>query len=556
MSDNTSPLDAARAAYEPRVPEALGPGIGDVSFEEGAPYAALADEREIAERFPRTYGRPALNLAPDRRGSCAGSLTVGVVLSGGQAPGGHNVITGLFDGLQAIHPGSRVLGFLGGPRGIVEGHHRELTADALGPYRNAGGFDLIGSGRDKIETTDQLAASRATGESLGLDAMVIVGGDDSNTNAAVLAEYFLEAGADMSVIGVPKTIDGDLKGSGVEISFGFDSATKTYSELVGNICRDARSAGKYWHFIKLMGRSASHVTLECALQTHANVALIGEEVEERELTLDRVVEQVASVVRRRAEAGRHHGVCLVPEGLIEFIPEMRALIAELNRVLAEDRTSFEAIESTAEKGRFVQTKLSEGARRTFAGLPPRIQAQLLLDRDSHGNVQVSRIDTEQLLIEQVGAKIEAWREAGEFPGKFQVQGHFFGYEGRCAAPGNFDADYTYALGRLAAALAAARKTGYMCGIANLAAPPAEWRAAAIPLTAMMRMETRKGRRAPVIGKALVRTDAEPFLTFKAHRDHWATEDAYRYPGAIQYFGPTEIADAISETLRLESRNDP
>jgi pyrophosphate--fructose-6-phosphate 1-phosphotransferase len=551
MTRDVTPLEAARASYEPRIPSILRERAGSVAFEEGSATAAMADAEEIRRRFPLTYGRPILRLREGPPASPGDPVNVGVVLSGGQAPGGHNVIAGLHDGLQAARPGSKLFGFQGGPRGILEGRQRELTAAALAPYRNTGGFDLIGSGRDKIETDEQLAACRATCERLGLGGLVIIGGDDSNTNAAVLAEYFLAADDAVAVVGVPKTIDGDLKGGRIETSFGFDTATKVYSELIGNICRDALSAAKYWHFVKLMGRSASHVTLECALQTHANVALIGEEVRDLRLTLEQVVEQVAAVVRRRAEAGKSYGVCLVPEGLIEFVPEMRRLIDALNRLLADHAEAFAALGSAADKQAFVRDALSEEDARVFDSLPHGIGGQLLRDRDAHGNVQVSKIDTEQLLIRKVTERIEAWKTAGEFPGKFSVQGHFFGYEGRCAAPSDFDADYTYGLGRVAAALAAAGKTGYMSGLGNLVEPREAWTAAGVPLTSMMQMETRKGRRAPVIGKALVRLDGEPFRTFAAARERWALEDDYRYPGAIQYFGPPEVSGAVTLTLRLE-----
>jgi pyrophosphate--fructose-6-phosphate 1-phosphotransferase len=485
-------------------------------------------------------------------GSAGGPISIGVVLSGGQAPGGHNVIAGLHDGLESARPGSRLLGFLGGPRGILEGRHRELTAEVLAPYRNTGGFDLIGSGRDKIETDEQLAACRATCERFGLSGLVIVGGDDSNTNAAVLAEFFEAGGPDVAIVGVPKTIDGDLKGGPIETSFGFDTATRVYSELVGNICRDARSAAKYWHFIKLMGRSASHVTLECALATRPNVALIGEEVRERGWTLAQIVEQVAGVVRRRAEDGKPYGVCLIPEGLIEFVPEMRRLIDSLNQALAAGAAEFTELDDPAERRALVRGSLAPDDASVFDSLPRAIQAQLLQERDAHGNVQVSKIDTEQLVIRKVTERIEAWRERGEFPGKFSVQGHFFGYEGRCSAPTNFDADYTYALGRLAAVLTARGKSGYMCALGRLGLPPEQWTAAGVPLTSMMQMETRKGRPAPVIAKALVRLDGAPFRTFAAARELWAAEDAYRYPGAIQYFGPPAVAGGVTETLRLES----
>lgn len=533
MNRTISPLDAARAAYLPPLPDLLRAGVARLDLRESEPTSALGDAAEIRRHFPRTYGRPALELVRGTGLARPRPLTVGVVLSGGQAPGGHNVVTGLFDGLQAVDSGSRLLGFLGGPRGVLAGKFRELTAGALAPYRNMGGFDLIGSGRDKIENAAQLAASRETCGKLGLDGLVIVGGDDSNTNAAVLAEYLLEQGAPTSVLGVPKTIDGDLKGHGIETSFGFDTATKVYSALIGNIGRDALSAGKYWHFIRLMGRSASHVTLECALQTHANVALIAEEIEVQQLTLGQVVDRIASVVRRRAAVGKTYGLCLIPEGLIEFVPDVRSLIAELNRILADRDPAVEA----------VLRDLSPESRGALAALPPRIRAQLLGERDAHGNVQVSQIDTEQLLIGLVADRLA--------PGGFRAQSHFFGYEGRSANPSTFDADYAYALGAVAALLVAAARTGYVCGVGNLAARPDRWTASAVPLTSLMRIERRKGQLVPVVGKALVRTDAEPFRTFAALRDRWETGDDYRYPGMIQYFGPPAIVAAPTKTLLLE-----
>jgi pyrophosphate--fructose-6-phosphate 1-phosphotransferase len=411
---------------------------------------------------------------------------------------------------------------------------------------------MIGGGRDKIETDEQLAACGETCRKLGLSGLVIIGGDDSNTNAAVLAEYFLDQGIDTTVVGVPKTIDGDMKGGGVEASFGFDTATKVYSELIGNICRDARSAKKYWHFIKLMGRNTSHVTLECALQTQVNVALIGEEAQEKNLTLSQIVDQVAGVIRRRAERGRSYGICLVPEGLIEFIPEIRSLIAELNRILSDHSKYFERVSLFSDRQEFVNQKLGKDSSYVFSGLPARIQQQLLLERDAHGNVQVSRIDTEAMLVEQVEERIAQWHVEGEFPGKFQVQHHFFGYEGRCAAPSNFDADYAYSLGHAAAMLVAYDRTGYIGAVQNLAQPPERWRAAGVPLTSLMQMESRKGRLTPVIGKALVMTDREPFLTFAAARDRWAIEDDYLYPGAVQYFGPAEVCGRPTQSLLLEA----
>ncbi len=554
MSRSISPLEEARAAFRPQLPGVLGDGANGVALEERpSAVAPGAEAEEIRGCFPRTCELPELQFSRGSGPSESKPMTVGVVLSGGQAPGGHNVIVGLCDGLQAFHPQSRLVGFLGGPRGILDGRYSELTPEKVEPYRNTGGFDLIGSGRDKIETDEDREASRKTCEELGLDGLVIVGGDDSNTNAAVLAEHFLDKGTATVVLGVPKTIDGDMRGGLIEASFGFDTAAKVYSELIGNICRDAKSAGKYWHFVKLMGRSASHVALECALQTHPNVTLIGEEVQEKELTLRQIVLQVANVVRRRAEAGRNYGVCLVPEGLIEFIPEVRKLIAELNEILHEHEKYFATISRFSDRQEFVNQKLSKDGSYVFSGLPLSIQQQLLLDRDAHGNVQVSKIDTELLVIEQVRELIHEWQVEGKCPGKFQVQGHFFGYEGRCAQPSNFDATYTYALGQVAVTLACFGRTGYICGLSNLAASPASWLPAGVPLTSLMQMESRKGKRVPVIGKYLVRTADAPFRAFAEERDRWAVEDEYVYSGPIQYFGPGEVCDVSTRTLQLESR---
>lgn len=548
MQDDVAVLERHRRDYRPRLPERLARGISGLSIVAGEPSEAVRDAEAVRGHFPRSFGRPLLRCESGDGPGPARALTVGVVLSGGQAPGGHNVIVGIHDAIAAFHPQSRLHGFLGGPKGIFTERHRELTADELARYRNSGGFDLIGSGRDKIESAEQLTACREVCERMALDGLVVIGGDDSNTNAAVLAEAFAEAGSRTTVVGVPKTIDGDLKGGSVECSFGFDTATRVYSELIGNICRDALSAGKYWHFVKLMGRSASHVTLECALQTHPNVALIGEEVHRDGRTLRSIVEGIADTIVARAEAGLHHGVCLIPEGLIEFVPEMRALIDELNRLLSEKSANIETIASMDERRAFVAGRLGGDASALFGFLPQRIQEQLLLDRDSHGNVQVSKIDTEQMLSEQV-KQVLAERDFG---GKWQVQHHFFGYEGRCAAPTNFDADYTYALGTVAAALVAFGHSGYLAAVGGLAARPGSRQALGVPLTSLMQIEERKGRPTPVIGKALVDLEGRPFRQFAASREAWARADAYRYPGPIQYFGPDEVSGGVSLTLELES----
>jgi pyrophosphate--fructose-6-phosphate 1-phosphotransferase len=543
VSHDVSVLEAHRGHYRPQLPEILERGIDAIVLREAEPVPAPADAEPIRQAFPRTWGQPLLRLAPGSGTVGPGPLRVGVVLSGGQAPGGHNVIAGLLDGLRGIHPGSRLIGFLGGPNGILTERHTELTPAAVEPYRNTGGFDMIGSGRDKIETPAELAACRDVCHKLDLQGLVIVGGDDSNTNAAVLAEHFLEAGLPTRVVGVPKTIDGDLKGPELEAPFGFDTAVKVYSGLIGNICRDARSAGKYWHFIRLMGRSASHVTLECALQARPNLALVGEEVRARRLTLGAIVEQVADLVRRRAEAGRRHGVCLVPEGLIEFIPEMATLIGELNQLLA--------VGGEPAGREQVASRLSPASRAALDALPPEIQDQLLAERDAHGNVQVSLIETESLVMHKVQELLARWRGSGSKV-RLQAHRHFLGYEGRCAAPSNFDASYAYGLGRLAALLIAFRRTGYMCALSHLAGAPRGWAPCGIPLTSLMHVESRRGRAAPVIRKALVDLEGPVFRAFSERRADWELGDPYLYPGAIQYFGPPELCDSVTWTLRLES----
>ncbi len=540
MDRTISPLERTRLDYRPVRPRVLAASIATVAISAGKETSSRGDGDALRATFPDLFGAPVVRFAPGETVASRQPLTVGVVLSGGQAPGGHNVIAGLFDALGEWHTDSCLIGFLAGPRGIFEANHRELTAAEIDAHRNTGGFDLIGSGRDKIETSGQLAACRETCARLGLDGLVVIGGDDSNTNAAVLAQYFATNAQPTVIVGAPKTIDGDLKGGGIEASFGFDTATKVYTELIGNLERDARSAGKYWHFIKLMGRSASHVTLECALSSRPNIALIGEEIRAQGWTLAQLTDRIAAVVRDRAVAGRSYGVCLVPEGLIEFLPEIGSLIEEINRLLAE-----------GVEGPSLAARLTPPSAVVYAGLPERIRDQLLFDRDSHGNVQVSRIDTEALLIETVRRRLEAWSAAGDYEGEFQTQHHFFGYEGRCAAPSNFDANYTAALGQVAALLIAHRRTGYICCVGNLAAPAADWTAGGLPLTALMQMETRKGQPTPVIAKALVDLDGAPFGEFARYREVWKTEDAYVYPGPIQYFGPEDITERTTATLQLE-----
>lgn len=551
MTNEISPLERVRGGYAPKIPGILKKGIKNIGLKRGRRTSAISDARDVKNLFPHTYGSPIIKFVRGAGPEVVRPLNVGVVLSGGPAAGGHNVIIGLFDGIKEAHPESRLFGFKGGPKGILTGKYVELTAEIISTYRNTGGFDMIGSGRDKIEKDEHFAASKQICDSLKLDALVIIGGDDSNTNAAFLTEYFQKEGQKTCVIGVPKTIDGDLKGDVIEASFGFDTACKLYSELIGNVCRDAASARKYWHFIKLMGRNASHVTLECALQTHVNIALIGEEMNEKNMTLAQIVEHIANVVKRRSEAGKNFGVCLVPEGLVEFIPEIRLLISELNTILAEHDKYFQTLKLFTDQQEFINQKLSKDSSYVFSSLPAHIQQQLLFDRDSHGNVQVSKIETEKLLMEQVGELLGEWKSEGKFSGEFSAVAHFLGYEGRCSAPSNFDANYTYALGRTAAVLAAFGITGYMCAVTNLAAPASRWKAGGVPLTSLMNMETRKGKKIAVVKKSLVQMNGAPFQAFASARERWEVEDDYIYPGAIQYFGSPEICDATTKTLLLE-----
>ncbi len=544
-----SALQIARAAYQPKLPKALR---GALKAVEGEPTQSVADQEEVKKLFPNTYGMPYLHFEPVAGETAKASLNAGVILSGGQAPGGHNVIAGLFDGLKRLNPENKLYGFILGPGGLVDHNYMELTADIIDEYRNTGGFDIIGSGRTKLEKKDQFDKGLEILKELDIKALVIIGGDDSNTNACVLAEYYKAIGAGVQVIGCPKTIDGDLKNSEIETSFGFDTATKVYSEIIGNIERDCNSARKYWHFIKLMGRSASHVTLECALQTQPNITLIGEEVEAKNYSLDDVVTYIAKAVAARAEKGLNFGTVLVPEGLIEFIPAIKKLIAELNDVLAANQAEFNLIKMSR-KIEYIVSKLSPANAEIFKSLPEGVSRQLALERDPHGNVQVSLIETEQLLADMVGAKLAQWKEEGKYNGKFSTQHHFCGYEGRCAAPSNFDADYCYSLGFNASMLIAAGKTGYMSSIKNTVAPADEWIAGGIPITMMMNMEKRNGEMKPVIRKALVELDGAPFKEFASHRDEWAIETAFVYPGPIQYFGPTQVCDQTTKTLALEHK---
>ena len=542
-----SALQIARAAYQPKLPKALR---GALKAIEGEPTQSVADQEEVQKLFPNTYGMPYLRFEPTKGESESVAVNVGVILSGGQAPGGHNVISGLFDGIKKLNPANRLYGFILGPGGLVDHNYMELTAELIDEYRNTGGFDIIGSGRTKLEKKDQFDKGLEILKALDIKALVIIGGDDSNTNACVLAEYYKAIGADVQVIGCPKTIDGDLKNSEIETSFGFDTATKVYSEVIGNIMRDCNSAKKYWHFVKLMGRSASHVTLECALQTHPNITLIGEEVEAKEQTLDDVVTYIADAVADRATRGMNYGVVLVPEGLIEFIPAIKKLIAELNDMLAANQADFDFV-ADDKKIDYVLKHLSDENAAIFKSLPIAVSRQLALERDPHGNVQVSLIETEQLLAEMVGKKLAQWKKDGLFSGKFSTQHHFFGYEGRCAAPSNFDADYCYSLGFNASMLIAAGKTGYMSSIKNTSKPVDQWVAGGIPITMMMNMEKRNGEMKPVIRKALVELDGKPYKYFVAHRTRWARETEFVYPGPIQYFGPAEVCDQPTKTLQLE-----
>ena len=543
-----SALQITRAEYQPKLPVALRGALNAV---EGEPTQSVDNQEEIQQLFPNTYGMPYLKFEPTEGEPANVRINVGVILSGGQAPGGHNVISGLFDGIKKLNKDNKLYGFLLGPAGLIEHKYIEITAELVDEYRNTGGFDIIGSGRTKLEKKEQFDKGLEILQALDIKALVIIGGDDSNTNACVLAEYYKAIGAGVQVIGCPKTIDGDLKNSEIEASFGFDTATKVYSEVIGNIMRDCNSAKKYWHFINLMGRSPSHVTLECALQTHPNVTLIGEEVEAKNQTLDDIVTYIAEVVTDRANLGLNYGVVLVPEGLIEFIPAIKKLIAELNDMLAANQADFELV-ADDHKIDYVLAHLSEENASIFRSLPLSVSRQLALERDPHGNVQVSLIETEQLLAEMVAKKLAQWKKDGIYTGKFATQHHFFGYEGRCAAPSNFDADYCYSLGYNAAMLISFGKTGYMSSIKNTCLPADKWIAGGIPITMMMNMETRNGEMKPVIRKALGSLSGHPYKYFVCHRSDWARNTSFVYPGPIQYFGPSEVCDRPTMTLLLEN----
>lgn len=544
-----SALQIARASYQPKLPAGLR---GNVSIKEGKPTQSVGDQEEIKKLFPNTYGMPLVEFVPTDEKKEYAPMNIGIILSGGQAPGGHNVICGLYDELKKQNPANKLYGFLMGPGGLVDHKYIELTDAIIDEYRNTGGFDLIGSGRTKLEKESQFESGLEIIRQLGIKAIVIIGGDDSNTNACVLAEYYAAKNYGVQVIGCPKTIDGDLKNDQIETSFGFDTACKTYSEVIGNIQRDANSARKYWHFIKLMGRSASHIALECALQCQPNICIISEEVEAKNQTLDDIVTYIAEIVAKRAAKGNNFGTVLIPEGLIEFVPAIKKLIAELNEVLIDPDKHEPRVFADAETQiAFVKSHIAKDNLATLESLPENVARQLCLDRDPHGNVQVSLIETEKLLSEMVGNKLAAWKAEGKYNGKFSALHHFFGYEGRCAAPSNYDADYCYALGTSAAQLVSNGKTGYMAIVKNTTAPAEQWIAGGVPITMMMNLERRNGEMKPVIKKALVRLDGAPFKEFASHREEWAENTCFVYPGPIQYWGPTEVCDQCTKTLALE-----
>lgn len=553
-----SPLHKERLNYNPKLAGAIKEGIKNIKVSTGKPTSAVKDKEDIQKLFSHVYGEPIVTFS-SKEGSPLNleQKNVGVILSGGQAPGGHNVIAGLYDALKAANQNNELYGFLGGPSGIVDAKYVKFDDEFINKYRNTGGFDIIGSGRTKLETEEQFEKTLATCKSLNIGAIVIIGGDDSNTNACMLAEWLKAKNTGIQVIGCPKTIDGDLKNDQIEISFGFDTATKTYAELIGNIQRDANSAKKYWHFVKLMGRSATHVGLEVALQTQPNICLISEEVEAKKQSLESIVNYIANIVAERAENGKNFGVALIPEGLIEFIPEMKTMIANLNDLLAvlEKEENFVNAQNV-DKYQIIAGKLDSENAKVFSSLPDMIKVQLLMDRDPHGNVQVSKIETEKLLIEMVRTKLAQMKNAGQYSGKFADQAHFFGYEGRCAMPSNFDADYCYSLGYNAFALISAGLTGYLSSVKNLTKPASEWLAGGVPLTMMMNMEKRHGKMKPVIQKALVELDGPVFKEFEKNREKWAKTDCYVFPGAIQYFGPSCVCDIATLTLQLETEKKP
>lgn len=551
---NESTMQRLRYNYEPKIPKVFAEPLSLIKPEIGEATHAQSNQAELKEIFPHTYGMPIIRFVKGKSEVEHRPLKFGVILSGGQAPGGHNVISGLFDALKKGNANSKLYGFLRGPEGLVKGRYVEIKKNLIDKYRNTGGFDIIGSGRTKIETEEQIESSIQNVKKLKLDALIIIGGDDSNTNAAFLAKYFIQAKLDTKVIGVPKTIDGDLKNQYIETSFGFDTATKLYSELIGNICRDVNSARKYWHFIKLMGRSASHIALECALKTQPNVCLIGEELAEKKVTLQQVTDYIVDIIVKRSQKGENFGVVLVPEGIIEFIPEMDELIEEINDIMAEKTSAFSKPKTFAGKKSWLQKHLSKKAFALFDNLPENISLQLLMDRDPHGNVQVSRIETEKLLIDLVTRKITEMKKEGTYNGKFSTYAHFFGYEGRSAFPSNFDSDYCYTLGFTAFLLALNGFSGYIASVKNLTDEVEYWLPCGVPLSMMMNMERRKGKMTPVIKKSVVDLKGKPFKTYEKNRDKWAVETLYRFPGAIQYFGDLEVCDIPTKTLLLEKGN--
>ncbi len=550
-----SPLQIERLKYQPKLPSSLQNGVNSLEMVEGSATQSVRDQDQIKALFENTYGKPTVTFKESSSTKKSEARNVGVILSGGQAPGGHNVIAGLYDALKKANSSNKLYGFLGGPSGIIDGKYVEFTDEFINDYRNTGGFDIIGSGRTKLETEEQFQKSLAICKKLGISAVVIIGGDDSNTNAALLAEWFVKNNAGIQVIGCPKTIDGDLKNEQIEISFGFDTATKTYAELIGNIERDANSAKKYWHFVKIMGRSASHVALEAALQTQPNITLISEEVQAKKMSLASIIEYMTDIIVKRADKGKNFGIAVIPEGLIEFIPEMGSMISNLNDIMASLESDPDFLNATTIREKFdiVENRLDDDNAKVYNSLPALIKGQLLADRDPHGNVQVSKIETEKLLIEMISSKLDELKQQGEFIGKFSAQSHFFGYEGRCAFPSNFDADYCYSLGYNAFALISNGLTGYLSSVRNLTQPAEKWIAGGVPLTMMMNMEKRHGEMKPVIQKALVKLDGPVFKQLEENREDWAMNDRYLFPGAIQYFGPSSVCDITTVTLQLEQK---
>lgn len=548
-----SPLQIERLKYQPKLPQSLQNGVNGLRMVEGSATQSVRDQEQINALFPNTYGKPTVTFEASNVSKESEIRNVGVILSGGQAPGGHNVIAGLYDALKNANSANKLYGFLGGPSGIIDGKYVEFDDEFINAYRNTGGFDIIGSGRTKLETEEQFEKSLAVCKKLNISAVVIIGGDDSNTNAAMLAEWFVKHNAGIQVIGCPKTIDGDLKNEQIEISFGFDTATKTYAELIGNIERDANSAKKYWHFVKIMGRSASHVALEAALQTQPNITLISEEVQEKKMSLSSIIDYMTDIIVKRANAGKNFGIAVIPEGLIEFIPEMGSMISNLNDIMATLENDPDFVNATTIRDKFdiVENRLEDENAKVYKSLPALIKGQLLADRDPHGNVQVSKIETEKLLIEMISTRLDELKEEGSFIGKFSAQSHFFGYEGRCAFPSNFDADYCYSLGYNAFVLISFGMTGYLSSVRNLTESADKWIAGGVPLTMMMNMEKRHGEMKPVIQKALVRLDGPVFKQLQDNREDWAMNDRYLFPGAIQYFGPSSVCDITTVTLQLE-----